>query len=43
MQPPTPGSRSRSLETCMLDLVLLAAIAAFFVLGLAYVRGCDRL
>jgi hypothetical protein len=27
----------------MLDLVFLAATAGFFLLGLAYVRGCDRL
>jgi len=27
----------------MLDLILLASTAVFFLLGLAYVRGCDRL
>jgi len=27
----------------MLDLLLLAATAAFFLLSLAYVRGCDLL
>jgi hypothetical protein len=27
----------------MLDAILVAATAAFFLLGLAYVRGCDRL
>jgi len=27
----------------VLDVVFLAASAAFFLLSLAYVRGCDRL
>jgi hypothetical protein len=27
----------------VLDVLMLAATAAFFLLGLAYVRGCDRL
>jgi len=27
----------------MLDLVFVLATVAFFVLSLAYVRGCDRL
>jgi hypothetical protein len=35
--------RAGRLEIDMLDIVLLAASAAFFLLGLAYVRGCDRL
>jgi hypothetical protein len=43
MQPPSPGARHRAPETDMLDLALLAATAGFFVLSLAYVRGCDRL
>jgi len=30
-------------ETDMLDLVLLASSVAFFLLSLAYVRGCERL
>jgi len=27
----------------MLDVLFLASTAVFFLLGLAYVRGCDRL
>jgi hypothetical protein len=27
----------------VLDVVFLAASAAFFLLGLAYVRGCEKL
>ncbi len=27
----------------MLDIVFLAATALFFVLGILYVRGCERL
>ena len=45
MQWPVPGSSTRlaPAETDMLDLALLAATVAFFLLSLAYVRGCDRL
>ncbi len=37
------GAAPASLETDMLDVVLLAASVAFFLASLAYVRGCDRL
>ncbi len=30
-------------EVNVLDIAFVAATAAFFLLGLAYVRGCDRL
>jgi hypothetical protein len=40
---PGPAPRRTVTEIDMLDVVLLASSAAFFLLGLAYVRGCDRL
>jgi hypothetical protein len=33
----------RHPEFDMLDIVFLASTALFFLLSLAYVRGCDRL
>lgn len=30
-------------ETFMLDLIFLAATIFFFLLSLAYVRGCEKL
>jgi hypothetical protein len=38
-----PAQRRIVTETDMLDLVLLASSVAFFLVSLAYVRGCDRL
>jgi hypothetical protein len=42
----TVHSRERDTapaEPDMLDLTLLAATVSFFLISLAYVRGCDRL
>jgi hypothetical protein len=43
MRVPRSGTAPASLETDMLDVVLLAASVAFFLISLAYVRGCNRL
>jgi hypothetical protein len=37
------GTVQAGPEVNVLDLIFLAATAGFFFLGLAYVRGCDRL
>jgi hypothetical protein len=37
------GSADRGRSFSMLDIVFIAATAAFFALSLAYVRGCDRM
>jgi hypothetical protein len=37
------GSFWRSGSEAMLDVVFVAATAAFFAMGILYVRGCERL
>ncbi len=36
-------SSAQSGEFCMLDLIFLAAIVAFFAVGGLFVLGCERL
>ena len=43
VQPSSGDRREPVPEVNVLDIVFLAATVAFFLLSLAFVRGCDRL